>query len=326
MSIGEYNLAVGAMNDTEGIVHMYTYGFEGSTLVVTLVQNISASAVETMDLSNFGNSVSLFDAPEIGTLDTAFAATLAVGAPSNQGSQNRGVVFVYSAPDSLNAQWAFQAMILPPDSSITCFGQTVSLYSNTLVCVMHVSMSLLRLRPWLFNLILQAVSAVKELEGVVFIFDRTADMTWKLTAELHPSEGSSGDGFGSSLSLRFELLNSGYEVLSLAVGAPSSEAAYIMIFDPRKLAWSQNAKLLMPEEAKGEFGYSVAIYERYVAVGSRSAPGGGCVTTYQVRNESNRVVWDVMSTVSNYQLCCVLASMTNITLLLEQAYICDCWG
>jgi hypothetical protein len=146
---------------------------------------------------------------------------------------------------------------------------------------------------------LQAASGVTASGGVVFIFNRTVDMTWKMAAELYPAVKASGDGFGSSLALRYELLNSGYEVLSLAVGAPNSEAAYIMAYDPRKQTWSQNAKLMMPDEAKGEFGYSVAIYERYVAVGSRSAAGGGQITTYQARNESNRVVWNLMSTVCN---------------------------
>lgn len=150
------------------------------------------------------------------------------------------------------------------------------------------------------NFDVQAVSGVTASGGVVFIFNRTADMKWAEVAELRPAQGNTGDGFGSSLSLRFELLNSGYEVLSLAVGAPASDSAYIFIYDPRKLAWSQNAKLVPPNTTVvgDEFGYSVALYERYVVVGARNAGGTGRITTYEARNESNRVVWRELSTVS----------------------------
>jgi hypothetical protein len=116
------------MNGDEGIVYMYKYGVDGFELVVTLLQSLTADAVETLDLSNFGNSLSIFDAPEVGAPETQFAATLAVGTPSEQGA-----VFMYSASDSLNAQWVMQYVILTPDDSVTRFGQTVSLYSNTLV-------------------------------------------------------------------------------------------------------------------------------------------------------------------------------------------------
>lgn len=122
-------------------------------------------------------------------------------------------------------------------------------------------------------------------------------MVWMEAAQLAASTSSAD--FGFSLSLRYYLIQNKYEVLGLAVGAPASEAVYVMIYDPRVGQWSQNAKLSAPAAAVGEFGYSVGLYEKYIAVGSRSAAGGGSLTTYQARNESNRVAWQLLSTVRN---------------------------
>jgi hypothetical protein len=142
----------------------------------------------------------------------------------------------------------------------------------------------------------QAVAATNADGGVVFVYNRTDAMAWKLMAQLAPSTSSSD--FGYSLNLRYYLIQNKYDVLGLAVGAPASEEVYIMIYDPRKGIWSQNAVLAAPTAARGEFGYSVALYERYLAVGSRTAAGTGCLTTYQAINDTNKVAWQHLSTVS----------------------------
>lgn len=133
LSIGERNLAVAALLDQEGVVYMYRYEISDYEVNATLVQRL-VGPNENFDLSNFGASVSLFDVFEIGAPEASVSATVAVGAPPEADSVG-GVVFVYYAANASNPQWDLQDTILPPIAAITRFGQTVSLYTNALVCV-----------------------------------------------------------------------------------------------------------------------------------------------------------------------------------------------
>lgn len=140
--------------------------------------------------------------------------------------------------------------------------------------------------------------------GVVFVYNRTDAMVWKEIAQLVASSPSSD--FGFSLSMRYYLIEGKYLYIGLVAGAPASNAVYVMIYDPKRGAWRENARLDAPASAVGEFGYSVALYEEYIAVGSRSAAGGGTLTTYHGRNESNDVAWTLLSTVRLAWFICFL--------------------
>lgn len=122
-------------------------------------------------------------------------------------------------------------------------------------------------------------------------------MSWVFETKLVAADGVLNDGFASSVSLYRKIVVTGDEAFVIVSGAPASSAAYVMIYDPRTSAWSQNSKLL--GAGGDQFGASVAVYEDVIAVGSPSASGGaGGVSTYQASNVSNRVVWSLQSSVS----------------------------
>jgi hypothetical protein len=274
VSLSANNIAVGASGDASDMGAVYMYGFvvDGSSFDFPLEAKLVPSELGSGSL--FGASVCLYEGSEVGIPEYDGAAIIAAGAPGHL--SGNGSVFVYFKPDAANASvsWSQQATLAAP-AGVTSFGQSVSVFEGIL-----------------------AVGGVTSDGGVVYMYrlDSTS-MEWAQEAALVPSDRTTGDGFGSSLSMYIDV-TSGFEAVLLLVGAPSVSAAYIMIYDPRISSWIQHSKL-ESLSSTDQFGYSVSAYEGSLAVGAPLADGGkGGVTVYKPYNNSNRVAWEVQSNVS----------------------------
>jgi hypothetical protein len=261
------NFAVGAKGESSNIGAVYLYSFTSQS--ETNFEYLLKSRVSPSGLSSgalFGSSVSLYEGSEVSIGNPS--ATVAIGAPGD--SSNVGSVYIYYAPDALNPVWSSQSTLVPTDA-VTAFGQSVSLYTDTVV-----------------------VGAVSSTSGVAYVYVRdSTTKAWTQQTKLVPSVASAGDGFASSLSLYRELI-SGNNALILAAGSPAVSAAYVIFFDPRTSTWSENARL--SGVSGDQFGYSVSAYESIVAVGSPSASGSlGRVNTYRAFNNSKQVGWSSQS-------------------------------
>ncbi len=251
-----------------GAVYLYSFTSQSETnFEYMLKSRVSPSGLTSGAM--FGSSVSLYEGSEVSIGNPS--ATVAIGAPGV--SSGVGSVYIYYAPDALSPVWSSQGVLVPSES-VTSFGQSVSLYTDTVV-----------------------VGAVSATSGVAYVFVRdSASGTWLQQSKLVPSLASVGDGFASSLSLYRELI-SGNNALILAAGAPAVSAAYVLFFDPRTSTWSENARLTSGESGD-MFGYSVSAYESIIAVGSPAAGNGGLfgrVNTYRAFNNTNRVGWSSQS-------------------------------
>jgi hypothetical protein len=112
--------------------------------------------------------------------------------------------------------------------------------------------------------------------GAVFVFTRSAGV-WTQQAELAPSDGESGDNFGTSVSLQGN---------TLVAGAPgkNSGTGSAYVFNRAGNVWSQQTELTASNGAAGDtFGASVWLSGDTAAVG---APGNnnstGAVYAYTV--------------------------------------------
>lgn len=101
--------------------------------------------------------------------------------------------------------------------------------------------------------------------GAVYVF-RRAGTQWKLEAYLKAPDATLSDGFGFSLALHGD---------TLAVGAPYVDSGSnwsvgaVYIFRRNESAWSFDKKLMHPNRTPWDlFGYSVALWENTLAVGS----------------------------------------------------------
>lgn len=108
------------------------------------------------------------------------------------------------------------------------------------------------------------------------------------------------DKFSFSMSL--SLLEAGVETYGLIVGAPATESAHAFVYDVSTGSWSEHAKLAAPKGGSGEFGYSVALYDTNVVIGSRWAAVGGAVFAYEVMNMSNTITFRHTTTLDPFTL------------------------
>jgi hypothetical protein len=271
VSISESVVAVGASGESSSAGAVYVYTFSSSLGDFEFSIRLPPSQLSAGSL--FGQAVSVYQGTEVFIPGATEAGTVAIGAPGVNG--NQGAVYLYVTNDVTVASWSLQSNVTVTDAS-TRFGGSVSLYTDAL-----------------------AVGAIASSgAGVVYTFAlNTTTNKWTQLARLQPAEGSNGDGFASSISLYREL-TSGLNALVLIGGAPSVNAAYVFLFDPRVSRWSQNA-VLIPPAGSVQFGHSVSAYEATLAVGDPQAAGGlGGVSTFIAFNSSNRVRWALQSQVS----------------------------
>jgi len=167
VSLYENTLAVGAYDDTgaEDAGSVYVYTRVGSTW--TLQQTISNPSPAVGD--NFGENISLYQ------------DTLVVGASQDDtGAEDAGSVYVYTRTGSI---WTLQQTINNPSpTSFDYFGNSVSLYGDTLVAF------------------ISSVSTGENSAGSVCIYKRT-DGVWSLQQEINNPTPAMSDNFGYPVSL-----------------------------------------------------------------------------------------------------------------------------
>jgi len=118
------------------------------------------------------------------------------------------------------------------------------------------------------------VGGVKQ--GAAYVFTETGS-TWSETAELTPSDGTAGDGFGVSVSISGNTVVVGANYAP--VGATAKQGAAYVFVEPVS-GWTnmtETAKLTASDGAAGDqFGISVAISaDNTIVVGADSATVGG---------------------------------------------------
>lgn len=113
------------------------------------------------------------------------------------------------------------------------------------------------------------VGAVRYDTGKAYVFERDQTGVWKQTAKLSPDMPGTSEHFGWVVATDSE---------TVVVGAPydwssgvTSGASYIFERD-ENAAWAKKAKLLSPDPVSlGAFGYSVAVRDDVMLIGSPSA-------------------------------------------------------
>ena len=181
--------------------------------------------------------------------------TIAVGVPSQKATgytwNNQGAVYLFASD---NGSWTQTAKLTAPNltagSGNNYFGSDVALSSGTLVIGEqggdhHVN--------------------VDNPAGNAFIYSGSGG-SWSQTAELTPSDGTDGDGFGFSVSLSGS---------TIVVGAPfqtvsgNGSAGDAYVFSLSNGSWTQTAELTASDSrARAEFGFSTAISGSTVVVGA----------------------------------------------------------
>jgi FG-GAP repeat len=154
-----------------------------------------------------------------------------IGAPARNGMEGAAYVFVRQG-----GAWVQQAELVPSDGAAgDNFGWSVSINA-------------------LGNEVLIGAYNHNASEGAAYVFVHQG-AAWVQQAELQPSDGQSGDGFGVSVWLNAL----GNEAIA---GAPSHNAAEgaAYVFLQRGGGWVQEAELVPSDGASGDgFGYSVAL-------------------------------------------------------------------
>jgi len=126
--------------------------------------------------------------------------------------------------------------------------------------------------------------------GAVFVFRRYGE-AWVFDQKLLASDGGAGDTFGWWLDFDGE---------QIIVGAPSPSggpgAAYV--FAPSGPIWEQVAKLTSPSPHGGDnFGYYVAIRDRWAAVGARFGDAAGVNTGEVALFSKSQGQWALLTSV-----------------------------
>ena len=132
--------------------------------------------------------------------------------------------------------------------------------------------------------------------GAAYIF-RERNGQWMRTARLLPNDAMEGDSFGYAVAVNGNTVVVGS--ISHSAGGALSGAAYIYTKQGGK--WLKLAKLIDPvSSSENEFGYSVAITENTVVVGSRQDDrrgiNTGSVYVYaSLTDDKGKIRWDKQS-------------------------------
>lgn len=233
----------------------YSVSFYGNFLIIGSPGYQSNQGCCYIDF-NSGNSFQTISASDgisgdkFGSSVSMFGNYVAVGANSKNSSQGSLYVFHY-----LNS-WTQQQKFVPSDAvSGDNFGFSVSIYGNYIVAGSPNSIS---------N------------QGSAYVFHYQSN-SWTQQQKLVPSNGVSGDNFGSSVSIYGNYI---------VVGSPNSRAkqgSVYVFFNNGK--WNQIQELTANNSASGDlFGTSLSIYGNYFvvgAVGSNSNAGSVYVFFYK---------------------------------------------
>eukprot|EP01083_Nonionella_stella_P104653 300291_1 len=228
ISIGDQHLIVGAFKHNggpffqSGAAYVYTLNSSAGSWT----QTAKLEANDRASLDDFGRSIALHSKRAL------------IGA--NQENNNIGAAYIFDYNDT-SSSWTETAKLIPIDgSSGDFFGFYVALQGD----------------------IAAIGSPNNDGTGSVYIFEyNNVSMTWNATQKLSPSNGISGDYFGSSLAL---------QDANLIIGAyVESGSAYIFIRNSTNGIWTETDKLIPNSNWSHQgFGVSVGLYGDRAIVGA----------------------------------------------------------
>ena len=232
------------------------------------IQEAKVIGRDTREKHNFGHTVK--------TNGRIFA----VGVPKG-GSAGNGAVYLFRFQDNV---WRQHGAALAARSGNN-FGHSISLENQTII----IGSSQDNNDEW-----------EKQVErgdtGAAYIF-REREGQWIRTAKLLPNDAMEGDGFGYGVSINGNTVVVGS--ISHSAGGALSGAAYIYTKQGGK--WLKLAKLIdTVSSSENEFGYSVAITDKTVVVGSRQDDrrgiNTGSVYVYaSLTDDKGQTRWDKQS-------------------------------
>ena len=232
------------------------------------VQEAKVIGRDTREKHNFGHTVK--------TNGEIFA----VGVPKG-GSTGNGAVYIFRLQDGVWRQHG-AALIAQSGSS---FGQSISLGNQMIIVGSPRDDN----DEW-------EKQTKRGGTGAVYIF-RERNGQWIRNARLLPNDAMEGDSFGYAVAVNDNTVVVGS--ISHSAGGALSGAAYIYIKQGGK--WLKLAKLIDPvSSSENEFGYSVAITENTVVVGSRQDDrrgiNTGSVYVYaSLTDDKGKIRWDKQS-------------------------------
>ncbi|MGO9109494.1 MAG: G1 family glutamic endopeptidase [Thermoguttaceae bacterium] len=205
------------------------------------VQQAKLTASDGAASADFGNAVAVS------------GNTMVVGAyEATVGGIKQGAAYVFTESGST---WTQTAELTASDGAAgNYFGVSVAIDGTTVVVGASGA----------------TVGGIKQ--GAAYVFTESGS-TWTQAAELTPSDGTAGEGFGGSDSISGTTMVVGAGGATL--GGIKQGAAYV--FTESDSTWTQAAELTASDGAAGNsFGYSVAISaDDTIVVGARSATVGG---------------------------------------------------
>jgi hypothetical protein len=188
-------------------------------------------------------------------------------------ARDSGAVFVFVRS---GGTWKQQAYLKAGSSSAQdVFGTAVAISGDTLV------VGSIRQDPFAVS-----VSNPPTRYGSAYVFTRSGE-TWKQQAELMPSPGSIGDGFGASLTLEADTLVVG----ALADGSFGARGGAAYVYKRTGTNWTPQQKLT-PNEPHNQslFGCAVSLSGDTLAIGamedSASVNRGGAVHVFTRRADT----------------------------------------
>jgi len=127
--------------------------------------------------------------------------------------------------------------------------------------------------------------------GAVYVFTRSAALTWTQQAKIYRNGAFGGDSFGASLSIHHD---------TLVVGAPGddegfNDAGAAYIFTRTATSWNQTAKVVAADKSEDQrFGSSVGISDSTLAVvaqGARDQAGNYGGNVYVFAKAASGSMW-----------------------------------
>ena len=195
-----------------------------------------------------------------GTSVSIYTDTAVVGAKGVNSYTGQAYIF-----KNLKGIWSQTAILNASDKhNLNYFGQSISLYNNTVVVGADGAGSGLEYHT--------------DAAGAAYVFKNTEDR-WSQSVILNASDKAAGAHFGTSVSIYTDTAVVG------AKGATSggySTAGQAYVFKNSGGTWSQSAILNASDKAASAgFGNSVSLYKDTVVVGADGAPSGGYSTAGQ---------------------------------------------
>jgi hypothetical protein len=173
----------------------------------------------------------------------------AVGAlgDDNKGGINAGAAYVYARTGT---RWTEQVKLTAPDAQPgDQFGRAVAVFNDTIV--------------------IGAVDAGAADAGAAYVFVWTGT-EWMQQARLEPSDGETGDNFGSAVAIDGDTIVVG-AFFSHTSGFADAGAAYV--FTRNGSAWTEQVTLFPADVGAGDhFGDSLALVGNTLLVGSVDPP------------------------------------------------------